>query len=54
MDAQKKKYEGKLVNHRIKFAESLLSIEKLSISEIASMTKLTKEEIEKIKRRMEK
>lgn len=54
MDAQKKKYEGKLVNQRIKFAESLLSIEKLSISEIANMTKLTEEEVEKIKRRMEK
>lgn len=54
MDAQKKKYEGKLVNQRIQFAESLLSTEKLSISEIANMTKLTEEEVEKIKRRMEK
>ena len=54
MDAQKKKYEGKLVNQRIKFAESLLFSEKLSISEIANMTKLTEEEVEKIKRRMEK
>ena len=54
MDAQKKKYEGKLVNQRIKFAESLLFSEKLSISEIAKMTKLTEEEVEKIKRRMEK
>ena len=54
MDAQKKKYEGKLVNQRIQFAESLLFSEKLSISEIANMTKLTEEEVEKIKRRMEK
>ena len=54
MGAQKKKYEGKLVNQRIQFAESLLSTEKLSISEIANMTKLTEEEVEKIKRRMEK
>lgn len=54
MDAQKKKYEGKLVNQRIQFAESLLSTEKLSISEIENMTKLTEEEVEKIKRRMEK
>ena len=54
MDAQKKKYEGKLVNQRIQFAESLLSTEKLSISEIANMKKLTEEEVEKIKRRMEK
>ena len=46
MDAQKKKYEGKLVNQRIQFAESLLSTEKLSISEIANMTKLTEEEVE--------
>ena len=54
MDAQKKKYERKLVNQRIKFAESLLFSEKLSISEIANITKLTEEEVEKIKRRMEK
>ena len=54
MDAQKKKYEGKLVNQRIQFAESLLSSEKMSVSEIANMTKLTEEEVEKIKRRMEK
>ena len=54
MGAQKKKYEGKLVNQRIQFAESLLSSEKMSVSEIANMTKLTEEEVEKIKRRMEK
>ena len=54
MDAKKKKYEGKLVNQRIQFAESLLSSEKMSVSEIANMTKLTEEEVEKIKRRMEK
>ena len=54
MEAQKKKYEGKLVNQRIQFAESLLSSEKMSVSEIANMTKLTEEEVEKIKRRMEK
>ena len=54
MGAQKKKYEGKLVNQRIQFTESLLSSEKMSVSEIANMTKLTEEEVEKIKRRMEK
>ena len=54
MEAQKKKYEGKLVNQRIQFTESLLSSEKMSVSEIANMTKLTEEEVEKIKRRMEK
>ena len=54
MDAQKKKYEGKLVNQRIQFTESLLSSEKMIVSEISNMTKLTEKEVEKIKKRKEK
>ena len=76
MDAQKKKYEGKLysqiqqyeekiedlkeennknlIDQKIQIAVSLLSSKKMSVSEIANMTKLTEEVVEKIKRRIEK
>ena len=69
MDAQKKKYEGKLysqiqqyeekiedlkeennknlIDQKIQIAVSLLSSKKMSVSEIANMTKLTEEVVEK-------